>query len=239
MDSPVDTEENLGSNDMLLWKEGGLNGPFFAVNCRSVRIGSYKIVPVGRVLFSSEGIMLRAPVFYNHDKPSEKSAVFNVAIPAQQLLKVDAHFSRKLEVVFLDVGSNWCRQLSSKLGLSKSGPYWDSASKDDNQKRLTLLPNDLDNAAKNAIRQVFVSQGVYHEINHIEASRLLIISSSLQPPEIRDALKRLAASTAVSAEASVSTTETQDVNGGKEDSCKVEVSSRYTSKLNFWSNMSS
>jgi hypothetical protein len=134
-----------------------------------------------------------------------------------------------LEVVFLDVGSNWCRQLSSKLGLSKSGPYWDSASKDDNQKRLTLLPNDLDNAAKNAIRQVFVSQGVYHEINHIEASRLLIISSSLQPPEIRDALKRLAASTAVSAEASVSTTETQDVNGGKEDSCKVEVSkSLYT-----------
>jgi hypothetical protein len=64
----------------------------------------------------------------------------------------------------------------------------------------------------------------------------LIISS---PPEIRDALKRLPTSTAVSAEASVSTTETQDVNGdGKEDSCKVEVSSsRYTPKLKFWSNM--
>jgi sentrin-specific protease 7 len=221
---------------MLLWKEGGLNGPFFAVNCRSVRIGSYKIVPVGRVLFSSEGIMLRAPVFYNQDKPSEKSAVFNVAIPAQQILKVHAHFSRILKVIFLNVGPSWCRQLSKKLGLSKSGPYWDSASEDENHKRLTLFPNDLDDAAKNAIKQVFVSQGVYHEIDHTEAYRLLIISS---PPEIRDALKRLPTSTAVSAEASVSTTETQDVNGdGKEDSCKVEVSSsRYTPKLKFWSNM--
>ncbi|EFX65750.1 hypothetical protein DAPPUDRAFT_117019 [Daphnia pulex] len=220
MDLPIDAEEEIGSSDLLRWKEGGLNGPFFAVNCRSVRIGSYKITPVGRVLFSSEGIMLQAPVFHNHDGPSEKSAVWvNVAIPSEQLLKVDAYFSRKLQVIFLNVGPSWCRQLSTKLGLTKSGPYWDSASEDENKKRLTLLPDGLDDAAKNAIKQVFVPQGVYNEINQAEANRLLVISS---PPEVRDALKRLPATTAVSAETSVSTTETQ-LNGRKDDTSKVEI----------------
>jgi hypothetical protein len=68
VNSPVDAEEKGGSNDLLRWKEGGLSGPFFAVNCRLVRIGSYKFTPVGRVLFSSEGIMLQAPVFHTFNQ---------------------------------------------------------------------------------------------------------------------------------------------------------------------------
>jgi hypothetical protein len=47
----------------------------------------------------------------------------------------------------------------------------------------------------------------------------------------RDALKRLPTSTAVSAETSTSS-ETQYVNGGKEDASKVEVSSRNTPNTN-------
>jgi hypothetical protein len=48
----------------------------------------------------------------------------------------------------------------------------------------------------------------------------------------RDALKRLPTSTAVSAETSTSS-ETQYVNGGKEDASKVEVSSRNTNTNNY------
>jgi len=231
MESSVDTEEKLGSNDLLHWKKGGLSGPFFAVNCRSVRIGSYKFTPVGRVLFSSEGITLQAPVFDNPDEPSEKSVVWvNVAIPAQQLLQVDAHFTRQLPVIFLSVTPNLCRRISSELGLPKSGPYWDTLSDDESKKRLTLLPCHLDDSAKNAIKQAFVPKGVFREINQSEANRLLVISS---PPEVRDAIKRLPAGTAVSAEPSGSTTLKQDMIGCKEDATKVEVSSHTTTNYTF------
>jgi hypothetical protein len=161
---------------------------------------------VGQVLFSSKGIMLQAPVFHNHNESSEKSAVWvNVAIPTQQLTKVDAHFSQQLKVIFLNCLPKFCRQLSSKLGLTKSGPYWDSASEDESQQRLILLLVNLEYAAKNAIRQVFFPQGVYDEIDHAEANRLLVFSA---PPEVRDALNRLRAGTSVSAERSVLTTVT-------------------------------
>jgi hypothetical protein len=63
----------------------------------------------------------------------------------------------------------------------------------------------LEYAAKNAIRQVFFPQGVYDEIDHAEANRLLVFSA---PPEVRDALNRLRAGTSVSAERSVLTTVT-------------------------------
>jgi hypothetical protein len=206
IDLPIDAEEKIGSNEFLRWKESGLKGPFVAVNCRFVRIGSYKFIPVGQVLFSSKGIMLQAPVFHNHNESSEKSAVWvNVAIPTQQLTKVDAHFSQQLKVIFLNCLPKFCRQLSSKLGLTKSGPCWDSASEDESQQRLILLLVNLEYAAKNAIRQVFFPQGVYDEIDHAEANRLLVFSA---PPEVRDALNRLRAGTSVSAERSVLTTVT-------------------------------
>lgn len=233
VNSPVDAEEKGGSNDLLRWKEGGLSGPFFAVNCRSVRIGSYKFIPVGRVLFSSEGIMLQAPVFHNHSQPSEKSGIWsNVAIPAQQLLHVDAHFNRQLPVIFINVTPNLCRLVSKELGLLKgAGPYWDPLSEDESQKRLTLLPSNLDDSAKNAIKQAFVPKGVFREINHTEANRLLVISS---PPEVRDAINRLPSGTAVSAETSVSTSLKQDAVVCKEDASKVEVKSSTTANYIFY-----
>ena len=223
MNSPVDAEEKGGSNDLLRWKEGGLNGPFFAVSCRLVRIGSYKFTPVGQVLFSSEGIMLQAPVFHTFNQPSENSGIWiNVAIPAQQLLQVDAHFNRQLPVIFLNVTPNVCRSVCKELGLLKNaGPYWDALSEDESKKRLTLLPSNLDDSAKNAIKQAFVPKGVFREINHTEANRLLVISS---PPEVRDAIKRLPSGTAVSAETTVSTSLKKDTIDCSEDSGKIEVS---------------
>lgn len=219
---PGDTEEEKGSIDLLRWKEGGLRGPFFAVNCRSVRIGSYKFIPTERVLFSSEGIMLEAPIFYAHDQPSQNDCLWiDVAIPTQQLLQMEAHFNRQLPVIFLTVTPTLCRRVSSGLRLNKSGPYWDSLSEDESQKRLTLLPSSLDDSAKNAIKQAFVPRGVFREISSSEANKLLLISS---PPEVRDALQRLPSGTAVSAETTrASSSSKQDVKALEASDSKNEM----------------
>ncbi|KAI9565205.1 hypothetical protein GHT06_008986 [Daphnia sinensis] len=109
-----DTKE--ASIDLLRWKEDRLRGPFFAVNCRSVRIGSHKFTPAERVLFSSEGIKLEAPIFYAHDQPPQNDIVWvDVAIPAQHLLRMEAHFNRQLPVIFLTVASSLCHRVSSGL----------------------------------------------------------------------------------------------------------------------------
>jgi speckle-type POZ protein len=191
VNSPLYAEEKSWPTcEMLRWKEGGLKGPFFAVNCRSVRIGSYRFTPVGRVLFSSEGIMLQAPVFHTFNQPSGNSGTWiNVVIPAQQLLQVDANFYRQLPVIFLDATPNICRSVCKELGLLKSaGPYWDYLSDEESKKHLTLWPSNLDDSAKNAIKRAFVPKGVFREITHIEANRRLVISL---PREVRDAIAKL------------------------------------------------
>lgn len=219
MNSPEGTKEI--PSDLLRWKDGGLSGAFFAVNCRSVRIGSYKFTPNGRVLFSSEGIMLEAPVYDPHQMQptSLSSSWINIAIPAEKLLKVQAHFNRKLPVIFLNVTPTCSRSVSKQIGLIKSSsdPYWDTLSQKETEKLLTLLPYSLDDPAKNAIKQAFVHKGVFQEIDAKEANRLLVISS---PPEVRDALGRLPPSTIVSAE--TSTASSKDSTACKENS-KIEV----------------
>lgn len=199
-----------------------MKGSFFAVNCRSVRIGSYKFNPTGRVLFSTEGIMLEAPVANSSDESTSRKWI-NVAILSEHLLQVQVNFNRQLPVIFLHVSPAVCRMFSSQLGLCKSsGPYWDIASTDESQKRLTLLPCSLDDSAKNAIKQAFVPKGVFIEINNAEANRLLVISS---PLEVRVALDRVPVTTAVSAESttSVSSKTNTASKESKENVCKIEV----------------
>ncbi len=50
------------ASDLLKWKEVGLRGAFFTVTCRSARIGSFKVTPTDRVLFSCEGIMIHVRI---------------------------------------------------------------------------------------------------------------------------------------------------------------------------------
>lgn len=214
----MEEEKEEGLKDLERWKDGGLRGSFFAVNCRSVRIGSYKFNPTGRVLFSTEGILMEAPMVNNSEKTKSRKWI-SVAILAGDLLQVQVSFSRQLPVIFIHVSPAVCRVVSSKLGLYKSGPYWDTASPDESQKRLTLLPCSLDDSAKNAIKQAFVPRGVFHEIDNAEANRLLVISS---PPDVRNALDRLPVATAVSAEATTSIS-SKNSTASKENVCKNEV----------------
>lgn len=205
------------SNDLLRWKEGGLSGPFFAVPCRSVRMGSYKFCPVGRALFSSEGVMLEAPVLDSSKVQSPDSQLISVVILAEQLLQVEVHFNRQLPVIFLYVTPAVSRKFSLKLGLHKNGPFWDSASLDESHKRLTLLPCSLDDSAKNAIKQAFVPRGVFHEINIAQANRLLLMSST---PDVREAIDSLPVTTTV---LTGPTDSPKMCTALKENSCKIEV----------------
>jgi len=134
---------------------------WFNLQVRSARVGSYKCVPTDRVLLSSEGISLKIPIMKD-GRPSKTESV-NVAIPTKNMLDVQVHFSRTLSVIFLRTAPSVSRNVSKALGLSKGPtvPYWDQLSEQESQKRLTLLPHDLDETSKNAIKQAFALSGIY------------------------------------------------------------------------------
>ena len=158
---------------MVLWNESGLRGTFFAVNCRSVQIGSYKFCPFGRVLISSEGLMLEAQIF---DPQEQSSSIWtNVAIPFKEFSKVEACFDRKLTVIFIYASQKVARDVSIQLSLPNSPYCWDPLSRKENERRLILIPFGLDNSAKNAIKVAFNS--VLGELNFAEANDLLVMSS--------------------------------------------------------------
>ena len=157
-----------------------MNGPYFPLNCRSIRIGNHEFKPSSYVLFSSGGITLDAPVA---NPQGQSSATWmNVTIPSKQLLRVAAYFNRSRPAIFLDVLPDLCSKVSSQLDLiPKNGPCWDCNSKDDSQKRLVLLPFSLDNSAKNALTAAYSDTNLFYEINKVEANLLLI-----PPPSTRD-----------------------------------------------------
>ena len=50
-------------------------------------------------------------------------------------------------------------------------------SRDETEKKLTLLPDQLTDAAKNAIKQAFKQMGVYEELSSSDTNQLLIRTS--------------------------------------------------------------
>ncbi len=146
-------------------------------------MGSYKFAPFGRVLLSSKGLILEAPVFDSHEQLS--SIWIDTAIPFQEFSKVEVCFDHHVPVIFIYVTQKISRTVSMQLGLSRSPYCWDSLSHQQKEKRLTLLPYSLNNSAKTAIKEAFNS--ILQEINRDEANQILLMSA---PQDLGDVSNR-------------------------------------------------
>lgn len=184
----METTESQDDNSSTLgWSNEDWPEPYFWVNCRSARVGSYRFIPPQRVLFCAKGIRFQAPVISNSGRPSGSESV-TISIQTYQLLQMEVHFSRSMPVIFIYTTPSLSRAISRTLGLvSGEGPFFDSLSINECEKRLTLLPSDLDDAAKHAIRQAFVPRGIFKEINHPEANKILVKSA---PPEVIEGIRQ-------------------------------------------------
>ena len=203
--------------DLARWKEVGLKGTFFAVRCRSTRIGSYRVVPTDRVLFSSEGIMIEIPEVGSEGLPSER--LVKIVIVSKQILKLDMHPGKSMPVIFLSVTPSAAKIIREKLHMVRESkmPYLDIQSESESERRITLLPIELTDDAKNAIKQAFNPGGIYSEISQHEANRILVNSS---PCEVRELIERLPSAT--TAETTVITPSKPNMSN-KENGGKVEV----------------
>ena len=218
---PNDSDKQGCVSDLIRWKDVGLKGTFFAVRCRSSRIGSYRVSPTDRVLFSSEGIMLEVPTLTASGVAS--TTPVKLVITSREILRMDVHFGKSMPVFFLYVSPSAARSVREKLQMNKNGgPYLDVQSGDESQRRITLLPVELNDAAKSAIKQAFSPGAVFREISQDDANKFLVISS---PTDVREMLDRLPSSTTATAE-SVIASPARASMANKENGGKVEVSIR-------------
>jgi sentrin-specific protease 7 len=72
--------------------DGSIPGSYTLVQCRTVRIGSYKVVPKDRVLLSSVGIRIAVPAI----EDGEYMTVFNI-----NLSEGCQHCNSAIQVVLL------------------------------------------------------------------------------------------------------------------------------------------
>ncbi|XP_066991207.2 uncharacterized protein [Anabrus simplex] len=162
--------------------DGTMQGQYTLLQCRTVRIGSYKVVPRERVILSNIGVKLSVPSIEDDDKN------VTLTIDIEDIVKVLIHFGRGMPVVFLYTSAPAAAKIRNLLKMeSKLGPYFDPSSGDDTQRRITLLPEKLLEESKVTLKTIFGNLNILAELNNKEANDILVRAS---PKEVQNMMKK-------------------------------------------------
>ena len=155
-----------------------VSGQWCSLPCRSIRIGSYKVLPKERISVTEKGVQIRVPGIVN---PSE---VVVISIPMKDILKVLAHFGKSMPLLFLYVTPSVCQKARKLLKMTNSQSfYFDVQSQDDTQKRITILPEKLTEENKMILKQHF--SGKVQELESKDANEILVRSSPKDIPMLK------------------------------------------------------
>ncbi|XP_063820895.1 uncharacterized protein LOC135071072 isoform X2 [Ostrinia nubilalis] len=160
-DSGIAMDHDDGSRDEII------QPILTSLNCRTIRIGSYRYSPKEKVYISCKGIKIVAPSLKNESK--------DVALQIQlkEVVRILVHFGKGLPVIFLYTMSKCGAYIRKALDMSEeSGPYYNPMSKIDPFKRITLLPENITEEAKVAFKSLFGK--VMDELNAREANEILV-----------------------------------------------------------------
>ncbi|CAG5040142.1 unnamed protein product [Parnassius apollo] len=144
-----------------------LQGIVTSLNCRTIRIGSYRYTPKEKVYISSKGIKIVAPSLKN------ESREVALQIQLKEVVRILVHFGKGLPVIFLYTMSKCGVYIRKALDMTEeSGPYYNPMSGIDPFKRITLLPESITDEAKIALKALFGK--VMDELNAREANEILV-----------------------------------------------------------------
>nr|XP_032510951.1 uncharacterized protein LOC116765553 isoform X5 [Danaus plexippus plexippus] len=137
------------------------------LNCRTIRIGSYRYSPKEKVHISSKGIKIVAPSLKNENRDVA------LQIPLKDVVRMLVHFGKGLPVIFLYT-MNKCGVLIRKAleMMEESGQFYNPSSKEDPYKRITLLPDVLTDETKTVFKSIFGKR--MEELTAKEANEILV-----------------------------------------------------------------
>ncbi|KAG1654086.1 Sentrin-specific protease 6 [Nymphon striatum] len=150
--------------------------------CRSIRIGSFRIVHKHLVTISNHCISFQFSTCHDSED-------ILVSIPKQDINQILGHFGTNLQVLYI-VGTETCgKYLRTQLKMSSlDGPYYDPAIEDETQKWICLIPEKCHSSAiQEAINIYF--HDIFDIIDKHLANNILIRSTpigitDLQKPNV-------------------------------------------------------
>ena len=155
-----------------------VSGQWCTLSCRSIRIGSYKVLPKEKITVTERGVQIQVPGIVN---PSE--AVI-ISIPMKDILKVLAHFGKSMPLLFLYICPSACQKTRKLLKMTNSQSFYiDVQSTDETQKRITILPEKLTEENKMILKQHFT--GKVQELESKDANEILVRSSPKDIPMLK------------------------------------------------------
>ncbi|ROT66374.1 hypothetical protein C7M84_015603 [Penaeus vannamei] len=184
-----------GLPDLSSLDDGTIKGSFTSIQCRSIRIGSYKVMPKERVVIASQGLRLKLPTVIE-----DSSEPVSFDIPIKSIVKILVHFGRSLPVLFIYVRPSTAANIRRILKMSdRNGFYFDPCSYDESQKRITILPDKMSEETKSLVKEILsasnpkpngglgtsttsvdIGANLYEELDQKEANEILVRSSPME-----------------------------------------------------------
>ena len=90
----------------------------WSMDCRSIRGGSYKVLPKDSILISGKGIEMKVPTIRNNME------VVTIMIPMNDVLKVLAHLGKFMPILFLYISPGACKRIRSSLSMYNNKSFF-------------------------------------------------------------------------------------------------------------------
>ncbi|XP_020283705.1 uncharacterized protein LOC109854713 isoform X3 [Pseudomyrmex gracilis] len=143
-----------------------------AIECRTVRIGSYKYIPREKIVVSRTGVKFNVPLL------EDDTSFITLDVKYRDIVKLLIHFGKTMPVLFFYTTTNTGTMIRELLGMQDpKGPYYDPAGKDHTHKRITLLPDKLADDSRAIITALFARGDKMEELNPKEANDILLRAS--------------------------------------------------------------
>ncbi|XP_036141062.1 uncharacterized protein LOC105830930 isoform X2 [Monomorium pharaonis] len=194
-ESTMDNEEN--SRGISENKNCLDIGQQTALECRTVRIGSYKYIPREKVVISHSGVRFSVPLL------EDDTSFVTLDVKYRDIIKLLIHFGKTMPVLFFYTSPTTGAMIRELLGMQDpKGPYYDPAGRDHTHKRITLLPDRLPEDSKSILTSLFARGDKIDELTPKEANDILIRASP------RDCLQSLITTRKLSQQNLTNTTNT-------------------------------
>ncbi|KAK9679974.1 Ulp1 protease family, C-terminal catalytic domain, partial [Popillia japonica] len=167
--------------DKNFLKEDKLQALTIAINCRTIRIGSYRFVPSEDIVVNSSEVAIKVPL------PNDPKDIRTITIEKTKIVKVLANFQKMLPVIFYYVTSSCSNQIREQLNMTPGSEYYfDPLSEEEAFRRITILPEHVGDDTKVLFKQIYGKPlNIIDELTSKEVNNILLKSC---PKEITKAI---------------------------------------------------
>uniref|UniRef100_A0A146LVH6 Uncharacterized protein n=1 Tax=Lygus hesperus TaxID=30085 RepID=A0A146LVH6_LYGHE len=144
------------------------------LQCRTVRIGSYKTVPEGKVAITEYGLYIKIPAL-------DTKEMVTVKIFKNEIVKILGNLGKTVPVLFYYTTANAAEKIRRILQMyppeQHRGPYYDPTSSAQMHRRIMLLPEKISEETRLFLKCTYDNQCLLENLSLDEANAILMNAS--------------------------------------------------------------